>query len=147
MTFEAAALARVLEESQCYPYFLQLFGAALWDAAPRNGAAPIDAAVVTQASAVFDQRRGTYYHHRRNELERAGLLGVASRLATAFAARATMAQAEVDAAIAESAEDAIRIRDDLAALGYIWNPPGERDVWRPGVPSLMAHVETVSPPG
>ena len=31
-TVEPESLAQVLEDAQCYPYFLQLWGAALWDA-------------------------------------------------------------------------------------------------------------------
>ena len=166
VTFGAAALARVLDDSQCYPYFLQLFGAALWDAVAADGETTIGGAVVTRAMGAFDDRRGTYYHHRRNELERAGLLDVASALARAFKTRDSLPQAEVDAAIA-SADAAsgprgidpssspkannrhqlIRIRDELAAIGYIWNPPGHRDVWRPGIPNLMAHIESVAPLG
>ena len=163
VTFEVAALARVLDDSQCYPYFLQLFGAALWDAVAAGGETTIQGAVVTRAVGAFDERRGTYYHHRRNELERAGLLDVASALARAFKGRDSMPQAEVDAAIAgadvasgprdvdptsptaDSRDQLIRIRDEFAAIGYIWNPPGHRDVWRPGIPSLMAHIESVAP--
>ena len=166
VTFEVGALARVLDDSQCYPYFLQLFGAALWDAVAADGETTIHGAVVTRAMGAFDDRRGTYYHHRRNELERAGLLDVASALARAFKGRDSMPQAEVDAAIAgadatsgpraidpsssptaNNRHQLIRIRDELAAIGYIWNPPGGRDVWRPGIPSLMAHIESVAPLG
>ena len=165
VTFEVAALARVLDDSQCYPYFLQLFGAALWDAVAAGGETTIQGAVVARAVGAFDERRGTYYHHRRNELERAGLLDVASALARAFKGRDSMPQAEVDAAIAgadatsgprgidpsssptaHNRHQLIRIRDELAAIGYIWNPPGDRDVWRPGIPSLMAHIESVARP-
>ena len=141
--FEADALERVLENSQRYPYFLQLFGAALWDAVAATGRTEIDTGVVAQASTVFDRRRETYYHHRRNELERAGLLATAASVANVFAGRATIAQPEVDAAIAASPAEVIRIRDDLAAVGYIWNPPGHGDEWRPGIPSLMTYIDSV----
>ena len=150
VTFESAALARAIEASQCYPYFLQLVGAALWDVATTSGGRTINDDVVTGAARTFDRSRGTYYHHRRDELEREGLLDVASALARAFKGRDWMVQAEVDAAIAgtsprsrrtDDRAETIRIREDLAAVGYVWNPPGERDTWRPGLPSLMAHVE------
>lgn len=153
--FEAAALSRAVEASQRYPYFVQLIGAALWDVAAANGHGTIDGGVVAQAASAFDQGRGTYYHHRHNELERAGLLDVASAIARAFGNRDQMTQAEVDAVIAgtrmksgtkESQDEAIRVRDDLAAVGYVWNPPGEGQVWRPGIPSLMAHIGSLVPP-
>ena len=154
-TFEAGALSRAVEASQCYPYFVQLIGAALWDVAAANGHGTIDGGVVAQAASAFDQGRGTYYHHRHNELERAGLLDVASAIARAFGNRDQLTQAEVDAAIAgtqavsgtkESQGEAIRIRDGLAAVGYVWNPPGGGHVWRPGIPSLMAHIDGLVPP-
>ena len=74
IAFKEAALRRVLGESQCYPYFLQLWGAALWDAATQQGRTPIDEAVVARAHQAFDFERSTYYEHRRDELERQGLL-------------------------------------------------------------------------
>ena len=150
VTFESAALARAIEASQCYPYFLQLVGAALWDVATTSGGRTINDDVVTRGARTFDRSRGTYYHHRRDELEREGLLDVASALARAFKGRDWMVQAEVDAAIAgtsprsrraDDRAETIRIRENLAAVGYVWNPPGERDMWRPGIPSLMAHIE------
>ena len=160
VAFETAALAGVLEGSQCYPYFLQLFGAALWDTVAPGGQTMIDEAVVARAAPTFDQSCGAYYHHRRNELEREGLLRVAGALAVAFKSRETMTQAELDHAIAAAGGDldrsppappaagyrgeAIHIRDGLAAVGYIWNPPGERDLWRPGIPSLMAHIGSIA---
>ena len=150
VTFEATALARVLDDSERYPYFLQLLGAALWDVVATGEETTICRAVVARAVEAFDRRRGTYYQHRRNELERAGLFNVASVLARAFNGRDRMTQGEVDAAIAGAGSEsdpegkAVRVRDDLAAVGYIWNPPGERDVWRPGIPSLMAHIESIA---
>ena len=160
VAFDDAALDKVLDDSQHYPYFLQLFGAALWDALEASGATTISTAAVDHAAAAFHRRRETYYHHRRNELDRAGVLAVASAVARAFAGRDRLTQADLDAAIAEAQtgfdrtnvrqaspeahdrDQAIRIRDELAAVGYVWNPPGERDMWRPGIPSLMAYIDS-----
>ena len=164
VTFEEAALRQVLDDSQSYPYFLQLFGAALWDVVVADSKKIIDEAVVARATATFDQKKGTYYRHRRNELQRAGLLNVAAALADAFGEHATMTQAEVDEVIVRAGEDVlprgaddawssesldreslIRVRDHLAAVGYVWNPPSEGDVWRPGIPSLMRHIGIAAP--
>ena len=157
VTFENSALASVLDDSQGYPYFLQLFGAALWDAVAASGKTMIRDTLVAEAAKTFDQGRSTYYHHRRNELERAGLLEVACAISQAFSGRCRLPQAEVDEVIsAANASDSrqpdepptvatnpvLRLRDNLAAVGYIWNPPGEKDRWRPSIPSLMAHLET-----
>ncbi len=153
VTIDPAVLERAVEESQCYPYFLQLHGAALWDATPANQSA-VGEDALQRASEVFRRRRETYYQHRYNELQRAGLLDVASAIASAFAVRASIAQGEVDAAIEAALSSSppsiapksvFDSRDALAAVGYIWNPAGERDRWRPGIPSLMAYVKSLAP--
>ena len=147
VAFEAAALRRVLDEAQCYPYFIQLWGAELWEAATRHGKPLVDEAVVAHASRAFDLKRRTYYEHRRDELGRQGLLQVAASVADAFAGRATLAQDSLDAVIADalaldSTPEIVRCRDRLAMVGYVWKPPGAGDRWQPGIPSLMHYVRS-----
>ena len=145
VAFTNAALRQVLDESQCYPYFLQVWGAALWETTAETGETVIDASVAARARPAFELERSTYYRHRRNELERRNLLAVAARVTDAFAGRASLPQHALNAAIAgESSVDApstvANCRDRLAALGYVWNPPGAGDTWQAGIPSLMDHV-------
>ena len=145
MAFEDAALRRVLDESQCYPYFVQLWGAALWDVATQRAGTLIDEAVVARASRAFDLEREIYYEHRRDELERQDLLPVAAAVADAFAERAALAQDELNTVIADalaldSTPKIVQCRDRLAAVGFVWKPPGAGDRWRPGIPSLMRYV-------
>ena len=147
VTFTDAALRQVLEESQGYPWFLQIWGAALWEATAETAETVIDAAVVAKAGPEFEIERSRYYQHRRNELERQELLPVAARVADAFEGRASLAQNAVNAAIADaigassgSAAAVARCRSRLAAVGYVWNPPDAGDLWQPGIPSLMTHI-------
>ena len=145
VTFADGVLRRVLRESQCYPYFVQLWGAALWEAAAERGATVLDEALVARAGRVFDVERRTYYEHRRDELERRDLLPVADAVADAFAARATLAQDELNAVIAAAlaidvVPEIVGCRNRLAAVGYVWKPPGSGDRWQPGIPSLMRYL-------
>ena len=145
IAFEEAALRCVLDESQCYPYFIQLWGAALWDAATQQGRTSIDEAVVAGAHRAFDLERSTYYEHRRDELERQDLLGVAASVADAFAERPILHQDSLNAVIAsalalDSTPEIVQYRDRLAMVGYVWKPPGAGDRWQPGIPSLMRYV-------
>ena len=145
IAFAETALRRVLDESQCYPYFIQLWGAALWDAATQQGRTLIDEAVVARASRAFGLERSTYYEHRRDELERQDLLQVAASVADAFAERATLAQDTLNAVIAsalaiDSTPEIVQHRDRLAMVGYVWKPPGAGDRWQPGISSLMRYV-------
>ena len=48
VAFEPAAVARIVRETQCYPYFLQEWGKHAWDVAPRS---PVTAGDVERASA------------------------------------------------------------------------------------------------
>lgn len=152
ITFDAAALRRVLDESQCYPYFLQLWGAALWDAATQRAAARIDQAMVAQASCAFEMERNAYYEHRRDELERQNLLPAAGAIADAFASRALLAQDELNGVIADalasdSTPETVQHRDRLAMVGYVWKPPGAGDRRQPGIPSLMRYLRSPAAAG
>ena len=143
--FDADALTRVVQESQRYPYFIQLWGAALWASAQSAGATRITNSLMDAAAAEFGSQRRAYYEDRREELERQELLPVAARLATSFREQATLGSLELNAAIGEtlgtaSTPQVLDRRDRLSALGYVWKPPDAGDVWLPGIPSLMDYV-------
>ena len=144
---DADALATVVEESQRYPYFVQLWGAALWErylstGAPRLTAAHVDAVRPDVAGQVTD-----YYQERYRELEARGLLPAAVATAPLFQAGADVTASDhaIDAALATTGADAaarLAAREALHRLGYIWSPPGQLPpvVWIAGIPSLMTHV-------
>ena len=144
--FDEDHLRHVVSDSQCYPYFVQLWGAALWDALEDDHATAIDAAIVRRAQARFDEERSAYYEDRRDELKRMGLLGLAADIATAYGDRPFLTEADVDRAIAASLaadapmHDLYAARDGLATIGYLWKRPGLDDRWQPGIPSLMTYV-------
>ena len=132
IAFQEKALATVVEDSQLYPYFLQLWGAALWAAARSTGHARIDAGLVSSAAPDFNAQRAAYYEDRREELERADLLAVAAKVARAFADRATLSSEELntvigDASAADSTATVLRFRDQLVTTGFFWKPPDAGD--------------------
>ena len=144
--FQNAALRRIVEESQGYPYFLQLWGAALWTAVRDSEATQIDETIVAAARPRFDAERSAYYEDRREELKRQGLLDVGARVAGSFEATNALREHQLDAAIAAALEDGAQAsdvdahRDGLARVGYVWKAPDAEDVWSAGIPSLMAYV-------
>ena len=150
VTFDDPALRRVVDESQCYPYFLQVWGANLWEAATGRASTRIDDALVDEARRAFDVERVAYYEHRRDEMERQDLLPVAGAVAAAFAGRATLAQDELNAVIGDalagaSTPETVACRERLALVGYVWKPPGAGDRWQPGIPSLMQYLRSPAP--
>ena len=146
IAFEDGALARVIEDSQCYPYFLQLWGAALWTTARARGTTLIDEPLIAAAAPEFGRQRTAYYEDRREELEREDLLDLAADVATAFEERSTLRSRELNTVIAgarpkdDSLAQVLRYRDRLAAVGYVWKPPDAEDGWQSGIPSLMDYV-------
>ena len=140
------ALAHVLAESQRYPYFIQLWGDALWQHLRSAGAAAIaldDAeAVQPEVAALI----ANYYQRRFAELESEGLVSAAAAVARLFERdAATASDRDVDAALAAAGiDEAERYakREALNRLGFVWRPPSQQPPfrWHPGIPSLMDHV-------
>lgn len=146
IAFNEGALVHVVEESQRYPYFLQLWGAALWATARARGATRIDGSLVADAASEFGRQRTAYYEDRREELERQELLAVAADVGVAFDGRATLHGSELNAVIAAalagegSTAEVLDCRDRLAMVGYVWKPPDAEAVWQPDIPSLMTYI-------
>ena len=144
---DADALAYVAGQSQCYPYFVQLWGDALWQHRLAVDAATI---VIDHARAVLpsvETRMANYCQRRFAELESEELVPAAVAVARLFADgdAATASDQEVDAALAAAGVDAgerYARREALGRLGYVWRPPNQRAPfrWHAGIPSLMDHV-------
>ena len=141
------ALATVVEESQRYPYFVQLWGEALWQQRTATGTADLTTEHVDAARPAVSAQVADYYQDRYRELEAAGLLRAATAVAPVFqaAADAAVTDGAIDSALAATSTDAnarLAAREALNQLGYIWCPPGQVPpiTWRAGIPSLMTHV-------
>jgi hypothetical protein len=150
---DADALDAVVEDSQRYPYFIQVWGRALWQQRQATGATRLTAAHVDAARADVAARIADYYQERYRELETRGLLPAAVATAPLFqaGAGATASDHAIDAALAAAGTDAaarLAARESLHRLGYVWSPPGQLPpvTWVAGIPSLMAHVLHHAPP-
>ena len=145
ISFTDAALRRVVKSSQHYPYFLQLWGAALWNEARDTGAQVVDTALVDRVEPAVERRTTAYYQNRYGEINRQPLLSAARAVAEAFAGKATLTENEFTRVIADSQpantdpERLDALDADLRALGYVWIPPGGT-VLEAGIPSLMDFV-------
>ena len=141
------ALATVVEDSQCYPYFIQIWGDALWERLLATGADRLTASHVAEVRPDVKIQVTNYYQRRYRELEAGGLLPAAVALAPVFqaGADATASDHDVDTALAATGADTaarLAAREELHRLGYVWQPPGQLPpvAWSAGIPSLMAHV-------
>ena len=146
------ALIAVIDESQRYPYFIQLCGEALWKRCLTSGASGLTIADAQAAYPHVTALITDYYQDRYRELETRGLLPAAVAVAPLFAAGASTAtDRDLDTALAATGDDAagrLAARDELNRLGYIWSPPAQLPpvVWVAGIPSLMTYVLDHAPP-
>ncbi len=145
VSIDADALDAVVEDSQRYPYFVQVWGEALWDRRLATGATRLTAAHAAAARPDVAARVTDYYQDRYRELEARELLPAAVATAPVFqaSADATASDHDIDAALTViGAADRLEAREGLNRLGYIWQPPGQLPpvVWVAGIPSLMTYV-------
>ena len=141
----ADALDAVVEDSQRYPYFIQVWGRALWQQRLATGATRLTAAHVDAVRPDVAGQVTDYFQERYRELETGGLLPAAMAVAPLFQAGATASDHAIDAVLATTGADSaarLAAREALHRLGYIWRPPGQLPpvVWTAGIPSLMTHV-------
>ena len=137
-------LDTIAADSGGYPFFLSLWGEALFDAMAAAQAVVADAALYEEAKRVVDARRAGFYSRRFDEIERVGLLGVAAAVADAFTDAGRLGARDVRTTIAHARRTPdtdydVQAFNTLVELGYIWRPPGE-EAYQSGIPSLMGYV-------
>ena len=142
----ADALARVVEDSQCYPYFVQQWGQSLWDEANKAKLTELTDEQVDIAEPSVNSAKQNFYAGRWSRLFQDKLLPVAQIIAAAFQDTPQYKEIDLvllirDALPADQAEDQ-HIASLLQALtrqDFVWRPPGT-DLYEPGIPSLMTYV-------
>ena len=152
VSIDADALDAVVEHSQRYPYFIQLWGEALWKRRLTGGVTRLTASQASAARRDVIAQVTDYYQDRYRELEAGGLLPAAGAAAALYGAGVTTAtDHDLDAALAATGDDIagrLAAREELNRLGYLWSPPGQLPpvVWVAGIPSLMTYVVDHAPP-
>ncbi len=143
---DADDLEQVVEDSQHYPYFIQLWGAALWNLAKEKGLQKLTSQEISEAETKVESRRLNFYEQRRNTLDDLGLLPAAIAIATLFQDTETTTRdrlkeivtdnSPVDSHTTQSVNEHLRT---LVRHEFIWNPP-DTILYEAGIPSLMAYV-------
>ena len=155
VSIDAEVLDAFVEDSQRYPYFVQLWGDALWKQRLVTGATRLTAAHAQAARSEVIARVTDYYQDRYFELDQSGWLAVGERGATRFQSISTLSYAELKSAIVDGLAPTPgpkSVPPALAALqrlGFVWCPPGQQPPvqYEPGIPSLMAYVlDCAQPP-
>ena len=145
---ETDALDAVIEDSQRYPYFIQLWGDALWQEHLANPGARLTTATTAAVRDAVAARVANYYQGRYQELAAAGLLTAAAAVAPFFqgGVDVTASEQDIDSALLsagiEDAADRFTVCDGMSRLSYMWCPPNQLPpvVWSAGIPSLTTYV-------
>ena len=145
LPMSVGAVDMLAEESQDYPYFIQMLGSAAWEAAERLGARGITESAARAAVAEAREEIASFYGARFMEAERRGveaaLRPVASLLtAEDGSARYDEIKALLRRVAAEAPETAgpITLLETLNDLGVIWETADDR--WEMGIPSFARYV-------
>ena len=145
VAFDEAAIGRVAAEAQAYPYFLQCWGDALWEALAERGIRVIDDAVIEAARSRVGKTIDGFYGRRMVELGKRHLLLAAEAVARAYETSRANSYESLYRAVARETgrtEDDASVAseiDALCELGYVWRVPDGVE-FRPGIPSLMRWV-------
>ena len=145
ITITDGALEHIVRESDAYPFFVQLWGEAVWVRARAESRERIVSDDAPACQAVFEEQRNRYYSQRYDELEKRKLLRPARAVAEAFESRSVISDSELDAAIlrgfgeAAGDDEAEAAEQQFRHLGFVWRTDGMPD-WEPGIPSLMDYI-------
>lgn len=151
VSIDPDALDRVVADSQGYPYFLQLWGEALWNDAAGRGVQRLVNADVERAMPSIADRREDFYRARYNAMGRDGsLLDAADAVARAFQGRAMLPSGAIPEIIEPNLphslvddearrKAAAELGDALHSLDFVWEPGAAAQV-EPGIPSFMTYV-------
>ena len=147
VSIDADALDLVVEQSQRYAYFIQVWGQALWNQRLATGETRLTVTHAAAARPAVEAQVAEYYQRRYQELEADQLLTAAAAVATLFdtGVDAAATDQDIDTALVDTGLDTdgrLAAREELSRLGYIWCPPGQLPpvAWSAGIPSLMQYV-------
>ncbi len=146
---EPGALDRIVRDSDGYPYFVQLWGRAVWEGAvSSDGGRRVTGTVVEEAAREFESTRARYYRTRFHELKAADLLPAAREVALTLRGKEQLPHGGLREAVRRATgnggPDEKAAARALQHLGFVWRSDGA-PTWEPGIPSLMDYVLEYAP--
>ncbi len=140
------ALSLIVEDSQCYPYFLQEWGSSLWEEADKENLTRITEEQVAVVKPDITIIKQDFYDERRDKLKTLRLQSTAVAIAKAFQDTKEMSKNMIMEIIRDNLSvDSLNTQSDIERLqtfvdqDFIWRPLGS-DFYEPGIPSFMTHI-------
>ena len=151
LSINADALASIVEDSQGYPYFLQMWGHEMWEHSVAQGKEALTLEDQAQVWDAVDQNRRGFYATRYRAMRRdPQLLIAADAVSKRFQVKNRLGPDELflvikkslgelipDAAAREAA--AAELEQELNRIDYFWYPP-QAETAEPGIPSFMTYI-------
>ncbi|MGI9251735.1 MAG: ATP-binding protein, partial [Pseudohongiellaceae bacterium] len=150
IVIEEALLKDIAKDAQNYPYFLQLWGDALWKVATKHDLTELTGEEAKLAEPNVQEERTIYYLSRYDAMkDDDDLLAAAVALGKAFKGKDTLHDDKVreviKSSLSESLTEEVRrdktheLDKELNRIDYVWRPPGSTQA-QPGIPSFMTYV-------
>ena len=140
------ALSIIVEDSQCYPYFLQEWGSSLWKEANKENLTCINEEQVAVVKPDITIIKKDFYDERKDKLKTFRLQSTAVAIAQAFQDTKAMTDDAIMKIITDNLSvDTLNTQSDIERLqtfidsDFIWRPLGS-DFYEPGIPSFMTYI-------
>ena len=152
VSFAPGVAEQIVERTDSYPYFIQVWGNYIAERLDQTGARVISMDTVKEVEAEATTECRAMFQDRRNEIIKMGLLAAAESVADAFIQSGEpnlhggVLKEAIERGMAGEEpvtnERVIRAFFQLSDLGYIWQVEGAD--YEPGIPSLMSYVHGYS---
>ena len=140
------ALSIIVEDSQCYPYFLQLWGSSLWMEANKENLTHLTDEQVAVVKPDITIIKKKFYSKRRDKLDVLGLRSTAVAIAQEFQDTKEMTKDAIMEIITDNlsvdslnTQNARERQQMFIDNDFIWESP-ESILYEPGIPSFMTHI-------
>ena len=141
-----SALSTIVQESQCYPYFLQVWGKSLWTEANKENLTCITDEQVMVVKPDITIIKKDFYNKRRDKLKKLDLRSTAVAIAKVFQDTKEMSDDAIMEIIKDNlsvdslnTQSAVEREQTFIDNDFIWRPQGS-DFYEPGIPSFMTHM-------
>ena len=140
------ALSIIVEDSQCYPYFLQVWGKSIWMEADKENLTCLSDEQVTVVKPNIEIVKMKFYDGRRDRFDELRLKSTTIAIAQAFQETKEMTKDAIMEIITDNLSvDSLNAQSDFERLqtfinhDFIWKSQ-ESILFEPGIPSFMTHI-------
>ena len=140
------ALSIIVEDSQCYPYFLQEWGSSLWIESNKENLTCLSDKQVAVVKPKINIIKKKFYSKRRDKLKKLELRSTSLAIAQEFQDTKAMTDDAIMEIITDNlsvdtlnTQSAVERQQTFIDNDFIWESP-ESVLYEPGIPSFMTYI-------